>query len=186
MGDAIRKAGVGRLTAEVEIGLARVTHRPLADAIIEIEQTGLVGDLGARLGRNQAARRRGRDRRLLVAGTLADEAAGADRTILQFLRRQLPLTKARLLRGSRGRFALGRGLGLGSGGLGGSASRSGGGLLQLLLLARLDRRGALLEPKAVRLADHRVAADAAEFVGDLAGGGAFVPHLLQALDALFG
>src|SRR6185295_6279523 len=46
--------------------------------------------------------------------------------------------------------------------------------------------GALLEAQAVRLADHRVPADSAKLVGDLAGGGAIVPHLLQALDALFG
>src|SRR5947209_3117502 len=83
MSDAIREAGVGGLTAEMEIGLARVAHRPLADAVVQIEQAGLVGDLGARLGRNQAARRRRRDRRLLIAGALADEAAGTDRAVLQ-------------------------------------------------------------------------------------------------------
>src|SRR5438067_33105 len=77
-----------------------------------------------------------------------------------------------------------RSLGLGS--LRRSRSRRSGRGLGLLLLARLDRRGALLEPKAVRLADHRVAADSAELVGDLAGCRAIVPHLLQALDALFG
>ena len=61
-----------------------------------------------------------------------------------------------------------------------------GGLLRdLLLLARLDRGGAGLEPEAVRLADHRIAADSAKLVGDLAGGRAVVPHLLQALDAFF-
>ena len=80
--DAIGKAGVGRLAAEMEIGLARMAHRPVADAVVEIEQAGLVGDLGARLGRDQAARRRRRDRRLLVARALADEAARADRAIL--------------------------------------------------------------------------------------------------------
>src|SRR4051812_50090324 len=75
--DAIGEAGVGRLSAEMEVGLAGMAHRPLADAVVEIEQAGLVGDLGARLGRDQAARRRGRDRRLLIAGALADEAPGA-------------------------------------------------------------------------------------------------------------
>ena len=52
-------------------------------------------------------------------------------------------------------------------------------------LVMADRRRALLEPEAVGLADHRIAADAAQFVGDLAGGGAVVPHLLQPIDALF-
>ena len=65
------------------------------------------------------------------------------------------------------------------------AAAAGARLLRFLLLARLHRRGALLEAQAVRLADHGVAADPAELVGDLAGGGAIVPHLLQALDALF-
>ena len=40
-----------------------MTHRPAADAVIQIEQTGLVGDLRAGLGRNQAARGCRRDRR---------------------------------------------------------------------------------------------------------------------------
>jgi hypothetical protein len=57
--------------------------------------------------------------------------------------------------------------------------------LLVLFLAGLDRRRALLEPEAVRLADHGIAADSAKLVRDLAGGGAIVPHLLQALDALF-
>ncbi len=65
----------------------------------------------------------------------------------------------------------------------GGGRRSG---FSFLLLARFDRRRPLLEPEAVSLADHRVAGNAAELVGDLAGGGAIVPHLLQALDALFG
>ena len=63
--DAIREARVGLLPAEVEVGLAGMADRPFADAVVEIEQAGLVGDLGARLGRDQAARRGGRDRRLL-------------------------------------------------------------------------------------------------------------------------
>ena len=70
----------------MEIGLAGMADRPFADAVVEIEQAGLVGDLGARLGGNQAARRRGGDRRLLIAGTLADEAAGADRAVLHVAR----------------------------------------------------------------------------------------------------
>src|SRR4051795_12756857 len=58
--------------------------------------------------------------------------------------------------------------------------------LLFLLFARLHRRWALLETETMRLADHRVSADSAQFVGDLARGRAIVPHLLQALDALFG
>ena len=62
--DAIREAGVRRIAAEVEIGLAGMADRPFADAVVEIEQAGLVGDFGARLGRDQAARRGRRNRRL--------------------------------------------------------------------------------------------------------------------------
>ena len=80
--DAIGKPGFASLAAEVEVGLARMAHRPSADAVVEVEQAGLVGDLGAGLGRDQAARRGGRDRRLRVARALADEAARADRAIL--------------------------------------------------------------------------------------------------------
>src|SRR5207237_4673724 len=77
--DAIREARIGLIAAEVEIGLAGMADRPFADPLVEIEQAGLVGDLGARLGRDEAARRRGRDRRLLVARPLTDEAARTDR-----------------------------------------------------------------------------------------------------------
>src|SRR3954468_6988564 len=73
--DAIREARIGGRAAEMEIGLARMADRPFADLLVEIEQAGLVGDLRARLGRHQAPRRGRRDRRLLLAGRLADEAA---------------------------------------------------------------------------------------------------------------
>src|SRR3546814_8751989 len=73
--DAIGEAGIHRLAAEMEVGLARVPHRPAADAVVEVEQARLVGDLRAWLRGHEAARRRGRDRRLLVAGPLTDEAA---------------------------------------------------------------------------------------------------------------
>jgi hypothetical protein len=56
-----------------------VAHRPAADAIVEVQQAGLVSDLGARLGGHQTARRGRRDRCLLIAGALTQEAAGADR-----------------------------------------------------------------------------------------------------------
>jgi hypothetical protein len=38
----------------------------------------------------------------------------------------------------------------------------------------------------MHLADHRVARDAAEFLGDLAGGLALPPHLLEQFDAFVG
>src|SRR3546814_13764865 len=38
--------------------------------------------------------------------------------------------------------------------------------------------------RSVRLADHRVAADPAEFIGDLAGGQPLFPHAAQLFDAL--
>src|SRR5690606_8986385 len=53
-------------------------------------------------------------------------------------------------------------------------------------LVGLDRRGARLEPEPVRLADHRVARNTAEFVGDLARGRAALPHLGQRSDTFVG
>jgi hypothetical protein len=76
--DAVREARIGGLTAKVKIGLAGMTHRPLADAVVEIEQARLVGNLRARLGRDEAARRGRRDRRLLIARTLSNKAARTD------------------------------------------------------------------------------------------------------------
>src|SRR5688572_1845094 len=58
--DAIREAGIGGRAAEMEVGLAGMADRPFADLLVEVEQAGLVGDLGARLGRDEAARRRRR------------------------------------------------------------------------------------------------------------------------------
>ena len=81
--DAVGEARIGGLTAEMEIGLARVADRPAANTVVQVQQAGLVGDVGAWLGRNQAARRCRRDWGLGVAGTLADKAAGTDRTILE-------------------------------------------------------------------------------------------------------
>ena len=80
--DAIGEAGVGWFAAEIEVGLTWMPHRPLADTVVEVEQAGLVGNLRARLGRHEAAGRGRRDWRLLIAGTLADEAAGTDRAVL--------------------------------------------------------------------------------------------------------
>src|SRR6185503_13945852 len=118
MVDAIRKAGVRLLTAEMEIGLARVTDRPFANAVVEVEQPGLVGDFGTRLGGDEAARRRRRDRRLLLARPLADEAAGTDRAILHFgrgpVRRALWCCRSGRLGRNRRRGQLRRGVRPGS------------------------------------------------------------------------
>src|SRR3954470_22220884 len=149
--DAIGKAGVCLLPAEMEVGLAGMADRPFADAVVEIEQRRLVGDFGARLGRNQPARRRRRDRRLLIARALADEAAGADRAILQLLRGGLPLRRWGMAGGclSGGRGGAGRGrVGPGDGFRSGRGWREIGLGLRLLLLTRLDRRRALLEAEA--------------------------------------
>jgi hypothetical protein len=43
-----------------------------------------------------------------------------------------------------------------------------------------------LKTKAVRLADHGVAADSTQFVRDLAGGQALFPHCLELVDTLVG
>ena len=75
---AVGEAGVRRLATEMEIGLTRMPDRPFADAVVELEQARLIGNLGARLGWNQAARWRRRDRRLLFTWTLTDEPAGTD------------------------------------------------------------------------------------------------------------
>src|SRR6185369_3642231 len=93
--DAIGEAGVRLLAAEMEVGLPGMADRPFADAVVQIEQRGLVGDFRARLGGDQSARGSGRDRRLLVARTLAHEAAGADRAELH-VGRGLPLRSALL------------------------------------------------------------------------------------------
>src|SRR5437763_4982930 len=85
--DAIGESRIRLLAAEMEIRLAGVTDRPFADAVVEIEQARLVSDFGARLGRDKSTRRCRRDRGLLVAGALTDEAAGADRAVLDLVGR---------------------------------------------------------------------------------------------------
>ena len=44
---AVREARVHLVAAEVEIGLAGMAERPFADLVVEIEQTGLAGNLAA-------------------------------------------------------------------------------------------------------------------------------------------
>ncbi len=53
---AIGKPRVHGSAAEMEVRFARMAHRPAAYLVRKIENACLVGDLGARLGRNQPAR----------------------------------------------------------------------------------------------------------------------------------
>ena len=95
-------------------------------------------------------------------------------------RRGLGLVILVARRGRRfgGRAGLGRGGGLGL------LADLGLGLGRRLV--RLHRRGARLQAEPVRLADHGVARDAAELVGDVARGHALGPQLLQAVDPFVG
>src|SRR5690606_3427807 len=163
MFDAIREPGVHLLAAKMEVRLARMPHRPTADAVVEVEQAGLVGNLGARLGRNQAPRRRWGDRRLLVTRTLAEEAAGAHRDHPRLLRFAVRQGLARNL-GARGRRGRGLFLFLGFDGRGGGLGRlclRGGTRLgffplgsgRRLRFVRFDRRRTGLQTKAMRFSD---------------------------------
>ena len=102
-----------------------------------------------------------------TASQIADELGGVSRTAVIGKAHRLGLGLAI----DRGRRRPGR---PGAGGRRdfGFLARRGG-----LGLVGLDRRRARLEPKAVRLADHRVARHAAQLIGDLACGGATFPHL---------
>ncbi len=82
--NAIGEAWVGRLTAKMKVRFARMADWPLADAVVELEQTSLVSDLRAGLCRHESARGSRRDRRLLFPGALADKSPRTDRTILHF------------------------------------------------------------------------------------------------------
>ncbi len=184
-----------------------MAHRPAAHLVRQIEQRGLARNLGARLGGHQAAGRGGRNGRLLITRTLAQEAARPDRDDLGQIggrtgnglrgHRVHTLIRSRFGAGGGGSSARRRALSRFAGhaalsGFGprfGHARRGrGSGLLRgsgrLLLVVGLHRRRARLQAKAVRLADHRIAADPAELGCDLARGGAAFPHLLERCDAL--
>lgn len=77
--DAIWEARVHRFTAEVKIWLAGVAHGPFADLFGKVEQARLIGNFRAGLGGHKAARRRRRNRGLLIARALAQKATGAYR-----------------------------------------------------------------------------------------------------------
>ena len=75
---AIGEARVHLVTAEVEVRLTRMAHRPAANAVVQIEQAGLVGHFLAGPCGHEAARRGRGDGGLLIAGPLTQEATGAD------------------------------------------------------------------------------------------------------------
>ena len=79
MFDAVRKTGVYRDTAEMEIGFTGVTQGPTANAFVQIQQRRFVGHFGAWLCRYKAAWRCWRNGGLLIAGALTHETAGSDR-----------------------------------------------------------------------------------------------------------
>jgi hypothetical protein len=79
MFDAIGKAGVHGCSAEMEIRFTRMAHRPAAYLVAQVEQAGFVRNFGAWFRRYEATRRRWRDRRLLITGSLTQEAARSDR-----------------------------------------------------------------------------------------------------------
>ncbi len=199
--DAIRKAWVHGLSAKVEVRFARMTHGPAAHLLRQVEQASLVRNLGAWLGRHQTAGRRRWDRRLLITGALPQEAARANRDDLGQIRARI---RQRLRRDTARRGAAWRSsrrasawprrrLCRSSGSLcGGLWRRSLGGwfgrslLGRLLLLIGLHRGRAGLQAQPVRLADHCIAANTAQFLGNLAGGRAAFPHLLERTNSLIG
>ena len=79
MFDAVRKTGVYRDTAEMEIGFTGVTQGPTANALVQIEQRRFVRHFGAWLCRYKAAWRCWRNGCLLIAGALTHETARSDR-----------------------------------------------------------------------------------------------------------
>src|SRR3546814_14092536 len=67
MFDAIRKAWIYLLTAEMEIGFAGMSHWPFADFIGQIEQAGLIRNFRAGPCRNQTTGWSRWDRRFLLS-----------------------------------------------------------------------------------------------------------------------
>ena len=66
----------------MEIRFAGMVDRPAADLVVEVEQARLVGNFVTRLGWNQTARGGWWNWRLLISGSLTQEAAGTDRNDL--------------------------------------------------------------------------------------------------------
>jgi hypothetical protein len=78
MFDAIWEAGVYWHAAKMEIRFTGVTKWPAANALIQIEQRGFIRHFWAWLCGHKAAWRGRWDGRLLIAGALTHEAAGAN------------------------------------------------------------------------------------------------------------
>ena len=206
MVDAIRETGVHLIAAEVKIGLTGMPHRPATDTIVKIEQAGFVRDFGAGPCRHKPARRGGRDGCLLVAGSLAQEAAGANRNdslhrlryrriCARFSRNIAEFgcwrssARCRGRRWRRGRtwrhshFWLGRGWRCGLCNLG-RRCRSGRRFSGFVVRLHRGRTG--FQPQTVGFADNGITADTAKLFGDLACGRSAFPHFRQLFDALFG
>ncbi len=187
--DAIGEAGVDLFAAEMEIRFARMPHGPTTNAVIKIEQAGLVRNLRTGLGRYQAARRRRWNRRLLVTGSLAQKATGTNRNNPRLRRSglsaghrlawnwrrrcwangcRLNWTRRNCLRSARWLWL--RRLGWLSFGYYGH-------------FVRFYWRWPGLQAQTVRLADNCIATDAAKLIGNLAGSCASLPHLGQSFDA---
>src|SRR3546814_19276313 len=77
MFDAIRKAWIYLLTAEMEIGFAGMSHWPFAEFIGQIEQAGLIRNLRAGLCRNQTTGWSRVDRRLLLVWSVSQKPTRA-------------------------------------------------------------------------------------------------------------
>lgn len=193
----------------MKVSLARMPHRPTADPVIEIEQAGLVSNVGARLCRNTAAWRGRGYRRLLVARTLTNKPARANRDHFR---------RCRLIDGCRssdlftgivgirlkwrrygnrcwcrcrtsgnrcGRLAIGW-FGCGPGcTIGNGWSRRGfWRWLSRAFLAGSDWRWARFQSQPMGFADYRVAADAAKFFRYLAGSQPVFPELAEGINSL--
>ena len=179
---AIGFARLDRQAAEPEFLGCGVANGPFAGPLGQLHQAELLGllldlvHLGQRLGADLV---RGGLRRQRLAGGhdgLARRRAGGCGRGCARLIIGLFLDLGRGLGGRLGR-GFGRGLRLGLR-LGGRAGR------------RCSRgstaTGAVGEPEAMHLADHGIAGDAAQLLGDLAGGLPLGPHLLEQLDAFIG
>ena len=196
---AVGEAGIHRFAAKMEVRFARMPHRPFANPLSQIQQSRLAGNFRAGFCRHQSTGRGRGNGCLLISRPLTQEPSRPHRNDARLRRGR------RLWRGSSGR----------PGGAGRRncwhrsrllrrrrwcrstrcldirhrssrrrLARSGRRLLRIVV--RLDRRRARLQAQAVRLADHRITADAAQFVRDLARGQPALPHRLELVDPFIG
>ena len=82
--NAIGEAWVGRLTAKMKVRFARMADWPLADAVVELEQTSLVSDLRAGLCRHGWPGEAGGIGACCSPGPWRINSPRTDRTILHF------------------------------------------------------------------------------------------------------